>query len=75
MHWDYRIVRTEERLAIHEVYYADDGVITGCTVEPVAACGEDVNDVFADLMMMHEATRLPVLDIETLPTITQRPRV
>lgn len=67
-HWNYRVMihpdvkGDEVYQAIHEVYYDDDGKVTGWTDSPISVGGEDVAWV---LDRMREALEKPVLDFKT----------
>jgi hypothetical protein len=34
MTWNYRVIKFEDHLALHEVYYDKSGEVTGWTIEP-----------------------------------------
>ncbi|MDK2125308.1 hypothetical protein [Parachitinimonas caeni] len=71
--WNYRVVRKEEKLAIHEVYYDDNGEINAFTSLPIAPYGEDIEDLGYTLGFMKRALELPVLDYDELMLIEYRP--
>ena len=67
MHWNYRIVRySDGMLALHEVYYGDDGKPTGRTEDGASfGCDESeegVEGITGALEMALKGARLPVLD-------------
>lgn len=66
--WNYRVIRRqsecEERVAIHEVYYGNDGVPRSCTENPVAPAGETVEDLKKDIEMMKQAFDKSILEYE-----------
>lgn len=68
MTWNYRIIRhTEGHLALHEVYYDDNGKPDRVTAEPitfVAEYGEGTMGLIASLeMALTDARENPVLDM------------
>lgn len=68
-HWNYRVVSLDEDvLKVVEVYYDSTGKIAGwCEGEPL---GETVDQLTADLDLMREAVRRPVLYRSDLPPET-----
>lgn len=64
MSWNYRMVRNENSVAIHEVYYGEDGEPHSCTMNPVSPLGKDVESLKKDFEMMEQAFDKPVLDYE-----------
>lgn len=64
MSWNYRVVMTEydmgDEFNICEVYYNDDGDITGYT-DPVSPNGGSVCELSRDIELMMEAFEKPVL--------------
>lgn len=72
MSWEYRVGRrdtgAETHYAVYEVYY-DDNEITCWTAAPVYAFGDSALEVQADLAKMLEATKKPVIDINTLEEV------
>lgn len=68
MSWNYRLVNYGTHLALHEVYYGEDGSITGVTVHPRAVTGDTIQDIEEDLKLMLETLRRhPVLREDELP--------
>lgn len=68
MTWNYRIIRSADECALHEVYYDDDGEITASTESPCSITGEEPQDIIEDLeMMLADALRLPTLNVTDLP--------
>jgi hypothetical protein len=71
MSWNYRIVRDVQRVgdeehesfSIREVYYDDDGKITGWTAEPCCPAGETWVDLVDDYSTMQRAIGLAVVDV------------
>ena len=68
MGWNHRVLRhiyTEETwLAIHEVYYDDEGNPNSCTVDPIEPGGETLDELKAGLELMMKACEKPILDYE-----------
>lgn len=72
--WNHRVVRKTDGdftyLGIHEVYYDDDGKIWGITEDPAQLfCEEDegVEALQTTLRWMIEATKVPVVDYDSIP--------
>lgn len=71
--WNYRVMVDhrgyENVVAVHEVYYDDDGKVTGWTENPVQAMStmvdEDSDSLDWVLEKMTEALTRPHLDYET----------
>ena len=68
MTWNYRVIRHEEgHLALHEVYYDDDGKPNGVTKEPVTFVtdsDEGITGIINSLeMALNDAREKPVLGI------------
>lgn len=65
MTWNYRIIKTtfdtEDRYAIHEVYYDTDGNPALHTVEPAAPQGDTLDELRADFDNYRKAFDAPVL--------------
>lgn len=79
MTWNYRLLRHLDGrgqiyLAVHEVYYDEEGKPDACTVEPVRLIGQDeehgdhVNEILKELAMIRRdlMNGAPVLDYATL---------
>lgn len=71
MHWNHRLIKRKDPngeepdyYSIHEVYYNDDGNITGCTMNGVAASGESADEVKKSLNRMIECLDKPILDYD-----------
>jgi hypothetical protein len=71
MTWNYRIMHYRDEhpefghpFGIHEVYYADDGTVTGWTGDAIALVGHDLDDLGRRLRAMLEAFQKPVLEYE-----------
>lgn len=70
MTWNYRVVRKQtadgEYYGIHEVYYDSDGNPEMVTVEPVAPCGDTLQELVDDMRYYIIAVSRPVLDYEDI---------
>lgn len=62
-HWNYRVIRDGESLAIHEVHYDDSGAPEGMTEDPVGASTETLEELKVDLESMAHALVEPVIDV------------
>jgi len=73
-HWNYRVMQQPERpddpddkgiwLAIHEVFYDDDGEVDGWTKDAVTVGGNSKEELLKVLENMTAAAEKPVLDYE-----------
>lgn len=70
MSWNYRVLKSGDTYALHEVYYDDDGRISGWLMEPVKLEGfTSLEDMAISLeIMMNDATK----GVIELPTETTR---
>lgn len=82
MHWNYRVIRKQYPLAkslcppgeeafeysfsIHEVYYNEDGTITGVSVDGMAAAGDTEVELREAYVQMAEAFNAPTLIYEEI---------
>jgi hypothetical protein len=74
-HWNHRVMRLTDRDgdpydAIYEVYYNDDGTVSGWTESPASPSfypSEDdgQNSILDDIRRFERATTLPTLDHDT----------
>lgn len=69
MSWNYRIIRHipekgEAYLAVHEVFYDDDGEPDGCTENPIQIIGEDLEAIQFQSMKIAESVDKPILDYQ-----------
>ena len=65
MSWNYRVMRTGEELAIHEVFYNEDGSVQGWTSTPVCPRAESFDVLRSELERYSLALTLPVLENDT----------
>ncbi len=65
MNWNHRVIKTETPdgpwFAIHEVYYDDEGNLSGYSEKPVAVCGEGFDEIEETLKRMLRALEKPIL--------------
>ncbi|MFA5634999.1 MAG: hypothetical protein WC977_03750 [Anaerovoracaceae bacterium] len=64
MVWDYRVVRSLQGYAIHEVYYDDDENIRLWSEGGIAPGGDTLEELTGDLYAMMVALERPVLVLE-----------
>lgn len=68
--WNYRLLRRQTehggQVAIHEVYYDENGDPRACTKEPVAIAAGEVDRLEEDMELMTEAFEKPVLNYENI---------
>ncbi len=65
-HWNYRVVRKNGYLGIHEVYYDDSGNIHNLSIEPVSLVYEDLEQIKTNLEWMMDALGKNVIDFEQI---------
>ena len=71
MSWNYRVIRREfengePQLAIHEVYYDENGAVRSWTLNPVVPAGETFEEFSEDLFFYRGAVGRPVLEEKEL---------
>jgi hypothetical protein len=75
MSWNHRVVKrtfneggyTEDRYAIHEAYYDENGKVWGITEEPVEPHGETMDELKKDIDWMTQCLEHPILDYDQIP--------
>lgn len=65
-HWNYRVMHKDDQVAVHEVFYRDDGSIRSWTVDPVFPRAETIEDLVAEFERYRRALSEPVLDYAEL---------
>ena len=63
-HWNYRVMLKDGQYAVHEVFYGDDGRITGYTEEPVYPTAESPEELVEEFERYRRALGEPVLDYD-----------
>lgn len=62
MTWQYRVMRVNDQLTVHEVYYGEDSsVLRAYSANPTYPRGCDIEELADDLIRYQEALSLPVL--------------
>ena len=74
-HWNYRVMLKDDQVAVHEVFYRDDGSIRSCTVDPVFPRAETIEDLVAEFEQYRQALSEPVLDFAALDAEYEKPRI
>lgn len=68
-HWNYRFVKQlvgdEVLIALHEVYYDDDGQVNGWTAEPCTIRGDTWLEAAEAVTAAGGAISVPYLDVTT----------
>ena len=68
MSWNYRLIDYGSHVAVHEVYYDDEGKPTAYTTRPVYLSGDTLEDIEADVgLILSDLKRLPPLKESELP--------
>ncbi|MFZ5635707.1 MAG: hypothetical protein ACOY82_03900 [Pseudomonadota bacterium] len=62
MTWNYRVVRGDAGLRIHDVYYDESGNPTARHETPTYVYGDTVEELRSQMMSMLEALDAPVVD-------------
>ena len=74
--WNYRVFREENGdYVIREVIYDNDGLILGCTADPVEPNAQSLEDLTRELEWFQEALTLPVLTLADMPPAPSTPPV
>ncbi|MBA4186882.1 MAG: hypothetical protein C0467_02570 [Planctomycetaceae bacterium] len=64
--WNYRVMLKDGQLAVHEVFYDDEGRINNWSVEPVFPRGDEIEDLVSEFERYQRALTEPVLDYAAL---------
>jgi hypothetical protein len=65
VHWNYRVVRRGDQLAIHEAYYNGQEVPHSITKTPVSPSADNVEELGHLLKLMMEALERPILEYDS----------
>jgi len=68
-YWNYRVVKKDGYLGIHECHYDDDGQVEFLTENAVDVVGDDVEELKWELHHMEANLALPMIDYETMKEI------
>ena len=61
--WNYRIVRHDDCVGLHEVFYNEDGSVRAWTENPVRFVGDDEADLVRSLeRALKDAVARPIID-------------
>ena len=66
MTWNYRVVKKNGYLGIHEAYYDDSGKIRSLSIEPVSNVYDDLKELKTNLELMMDALEEGVIDFEQI---------
>ena len=66
MPWNYRAMLKDGQVAVHEVFYEDDGRISGYTAEPVYPRADTLEELTEEFDRYQRALSMPVLDFAAL---------
>ncbi len=77
-HWNHSVVKTttstgEVFYQIHEAYYNKAGNLCAITENPIAACGESVEELREELQRMLKCCDKPTLDGDNLEFDSPKP--
>ena len=59
--WNYRIIKKDDYLFIHEVYYNRNGKPKSWTVNPISVGATDVTEMRRTFTLMRQALKRPIL--------------
>jgi len=65
-YWNCRVMLKDGHVAVHEVYYNDNGEVEGYTRDPVAPSGETLEELTETFEKFKRALTEPVLDYAQL---------
>jgi hypothetical protein len=72
-HWNYRLMQKNGQVAVHEVFYAEDGAITGYTADPVSPRADTVEELVEEFRRYERALSEPVLNFDELESERREP--
>jgi hypothetical protein len=65
-HWNYRVLKhSDGTVAIHEVFYGDDGKPHSCSAEPTGFVGDSLEDLQSGFELARRGLAEGVLDYES----------
>ena len=65
--WNYRVVKKNGYLGIHEAYCDDGGNVHSLSSEPVPVVSDDFDQLRTNLNLMAEAFEKGMIDFEKIP--------
>ena len=65
-YWNYRVVRKNGLLGIHEAYYDEAGTVHSLTINPVSPTYEDLTALKTHLELMLSALDENIIDFEDI---------
>jgi hypothetical protein len=71
---NYRVIFRDGQYAVHQVFYGDDGRITGYTQDPVFPGAGTLEELAAELRRCEAALNEPLLDYAELQSEAERRR-
>ena len=63
MSWNYRLIKQDGTIGLHEVYYTD-GKPDACTIDPVEILFEESDNLEEILWQITRAFKEPILDMK-----------
>ena len=70
-HWNYRVVRVDGSLQIHDVYYNDAGKPNGRSLPPSYLYGETIEHLREQFQLFSAALDKPILNISEFMPFNQ----
>ena len=64
--WNYRVVKKNGHLGIHEAYYVDSGNVHSLSDEPLSPVYQDLDQLKTNLELMVDAFGKSVIDFERI---------
>jgi hypothetical protein len=74
MSWNYRVMCKAGQFAVYEVFYAEDGRITGFTSDPVFPRADDPDELAEEFERYRRALTEPILDFAALEAEAEKRR-
>ena len=74
MAWNYRVVRKNGLLGIHEAYYDASGTVHSLSMDPVSPVHDNISELKTDLELMLDALNDSITDFDERESRALKPR-
>ena len=64
--WNYRVIRKDDGISLHEAYYNNEGRIISLSIEPISPVCEGLDELRTTLQLMLAALDEPVVNFHDL---------
>jgi hypothetical protein len=61
MTWNNRVIKRDNKLGIHEVYYSENDEMISWTIDSIIPGGETIEDLKEELQRFMRASKKPIL--------------